>query len=149
MLDTKSIELYEGRSLADVFREIEERGATKRNRIEGLIDRLVDMVDDPNKAVVLVPLIKEYLEIDNTNDKHLIELAKIIEKLYKTKVKEDDSVGAGELTGAEKDWLRDLADEEDEDAEGDAAIDASDPQLDALEGKTEKALAEIDQMEDE
>lgn len=147
MLGTDDIQIYEGRTLGDVLKDIDERSRTKRSRIEGLIDRLVDMVDNPDNAIVLVPLIKEYMDIDNTNDKHLIELAKIVEKLYKTSVNRDGSAGIGDLSSSEKDWLREVSRQEEGDEDDDDLYEDGepppDPRLDALSARAEAAMKKV------
>jgi hypothetical protein len=106
---------------------------------------------------VLVPLIKEYLEIDTDNDKHYVDLLKILEKLYKTKVNADDITEAGDLSEDIKTQIRSLAEDEDssgmadtdkeeliEDVRDDTENVFEDEELQDLENRTADALDEID-----
>lgn len=73
-------ELYEGKKYSDLVKDIVKNHKSKQTRIKTLTDQLVEMVTDPGDAVVVVPLIKEYLEADIKNDEALVKLAQILQK---------------------------------------------------------------------
>lgn len=112
-LNTDNIRVYEGRSFGDMIRDLENRNDRRKETIEELVDKLTDMVDNPDNAIVLVPLIKEYLEVDTENDKHKVDLMKILQKLYKTKMDADDVNMATDLDESVKNQLKEMAAEED------------------------------------
>jgi hypothetical protein len=143
--------------MGDMIREVEERSHERKDTVHALVDKLTDMVDNPDNAIVLVPLIKEYLEIDTDNDKHYVDLLKILEKLYKTKVNADDITEAGDLSEDIKTQIRSLAEDEDssgmadtdkeeliEDVRDDTENVFEDEELQDLENRTADALDEID-----
>lgn len=158
-LNTDNIRVYEGRSFGDMIRDLENRNDRRKETIEELVDKLTDMVDNPDNAIVLVPLIKEYLEVDTENDKHKVDLMKILQKLYKTKMDADDVNMATDLDESVKNQLKEMAAEEDVEEEvfdeDDDVIESvkdeeenvfEDEELKDLEDRTAEAL---DELEDE
>lgn len=81
MDDYKNVELFEGKNLSDLFKEIYDNSSAKREQIKGLIGSLAPLVQGIGDATLLVPLIKEYLEIGVKNDEQLIKLAQIVQRL--------------------------------------------------------------------
>ena len=73
-------ELYEGKKYSDLVQDVIKNHKSKQSQIKTLISNLTDMVDDAGTAVIMVPLIKEYLEIDVKNDDALVKLASILQK---------------------------------------------------------------------
>ena len=80
MADFSDIEVFEGKSLSDLFKEIYDNSAAKRNQIKDLIASLAPLVEGIGDATLLVPLIKEYLDIGVKNDEQLVKLAQIIQR---------------------------------------------------------------------
>lgn len=79
--DYKSVELFDGKNLSDLFKEIYDNSTAKRQQIKELIASLAPLVEGIGDATLLVPLIKEYLEIGVKNDEQLIKLAQIVQRL--------------------------------------------------------------------
>lgn len=73
-------ELYDGKKYSDLVQDVVKNHKSKQSQIKTLISQLTDMVDDAGTAVIMVPLIKEYLEIDVKNDDALVKLASILQK---------------------------------------------------------------------
>lgn len=155
-IEADKIQVYGDRTFGDMIRDLEDRNDARKKSIEELVDKLTDMVDNPDNAIVLVPLIKEYMEIDVSNDKHKVDLMKILQKLYKTKIDADEVTGEGDLPDDVKDWVKGEAPDPDvgDDMFGDQdPVDAvqdedeqvfDDPELQDLEDRTADALDEID-----
>lgn len=83
--DFKNVELFEGKNLSDLFKEIYDNSANKREQIKNLISSLSPLVQGIGDATILVPLIKEYLDIGVKNDEQLIKLAQIVQRLSSDK----------------------------------------------------------------
>lgn len=79
--DFKSVELFEGKTLSDLFKEIYDNSADKRAQIKTLVGSLSPLIQGIGDATILVPLIKEYLEIGVKNDEQLVKLAQIVQRL--------------------------------------------------------------------
>lgn len=73
-------ELYDGKKYSDLVQDVVKNHKSKQSQIKTLINQLTEMVDDAGTAVIMVPLIKEYLEIDVKNDDALVKLASILQK---------------------------------------------------------------------
>ena len=59
--------IYGNVSLADVFKEIHGNQKEKNKQIDNLIQQLSPLVKNINDAAVVVPLIKEYLDVGVKN----------------------------------------------------------------------------------
>lgn len=81
MDDYNSIELFEGKNLSDLFKEIYDNSNAKRQQIKELVASLAPLIQGIGDATLLVPLIKEYLEIGVKNDEQLIKLAQIVQRM--------------------------------------------------------------------
>ena len=64
-------DLYDGKKYSDLVKDIVKNHKAKQNQIKALTDQLVNMVSEPGDAVVVVPLIKGYLDSDIKNDEAL------------------------------------------------------------------------------
>lgn len=73
-------ELFEGKKYSDLMKDIVKNHKSKQGQIKVLIEQLTEMVSEPGDAVVLVPLIKGYLDSDIKNDEALVKLAQIAQK---------------------------------------------------------------------
>ena len=73
-------ELYDGKKFSDLLKDIVKNHKSKQSQIKTLIEQLTEMVSEPGDAVMLVPLIKGYLDSDIKNDEALIKLAQIAQK---------------------------------------------------------------------
>lgn len=68
-------------SLEDLFAEIHENSSKTRKQVKSLIEDLKILIGDVEDAALIVPLIKEYLEISVKNDEHLVKLATVIQRI--------------------------------------------------------------------
>ena len=69
------------KKFSDLLGEIYDNQKKKENQISALISELKPMVQEIGDATLIVPLIKEYLEIGVKNDEQLIKLATIIQRI--------------------------------------------------------------------
>lgn len=76
----QDFEVYEGKKYSDLVKDIVENHKSKQKQIKVLTNQLVDMVSEPGDAVIVVPLIKGYLDSDIKNDEALVKLAQILSK---------------------------------------------------------------------
>ena len=73
-------ELYKGKSYSDLLKDVVKNHKSKQDQIKVLIKQLTDMVSEPGDAVIVVPLIKGYLDSDIKNDEALVKLVQITQK---------------------------------------------------------------------
>lgn len=72
--------IFGDKKLKDLFQEIYNNQKKKEKQISSLIDELKPLIGDIGDATLVVPLIKEYLEIGVKNDEQLIKMATIIQR---------------------------------------------------------------------
>jgi len=90
-------ELYEGKKYSDLVQDIIKNHKSKQSQIKNLTSQLIDMVTEPGEAVIIVPLIKGYLEIEVKNDDALVKLASILQKEGQTAEGEDGGLSEKDL----------------------------------------------------
>ncbi len=73
-------DLYEGKKYSDLIKDIIKNHKNKQAQIKALLEQLAEMVSEPGDAVMLVPLIKGYIDSDIKNDEALLKLAQIVQK---------------------------------------------------------------------
>ena len=80
-------EIFSGKSLSDLFGEIHENSTQTRTQIKALIGELKPLIENIGDATLIVPMIKEYMEIGVKNDEHLIKLATVIQRIESAQAK--------------------------------------------------------------
>tara|TARA_R110000868_G_scaffold73999_3_gene214113 strand:+ start:490 stop:855 length:366 start_codon:yes stop_codon:yes gene_type:complete len=73
-------DLYEGKKYSDLLKDIVKNHKSKQSQIKALMEQLTEMVNEPGDAIMLVPLIKGYLDSDIKNDEALLKLAQVVQK---------------------------------------------------------------------
>lgn len=81
MSQFNEIEVFGGKNLADIFQEIYENHEAKKNQIKELVAQLTPLIQGIGDATLLIPLIKEYMELGIKNDDQLVKLAQIIQRI--------------------------------------------------------------------
>ena len=99
-------EIFNGKTLSDLFGEIYDNSKDTRSQVQGLIRELKPLIENIGDATLIVPMIKEYMEIGVKNDDALIKMATIIQRIVSAEAK-------GEA-GSDFDFsdLQDLLDEQ-------------------------------------
>jgi len=80
-------EIFNGKTLSDLFGEIHDNSTQTRTQIKALIGELKPLIENIGDATLIVPLIKEYMEIGVKNDEHLIKLATVIQRIETAQAK--------------------------------------------------------------
>jgi len=94
-----NVELFEGKNLSDLFKEIYDNSYNKKLQIKELISSLTPLIEGIGDATLLVPLIKEYLEIGVKNDEQLVKLAQIVQRMDSGKKTSTNVDFFGDLQG--------------------------------------------------
>lgn len=119
-------QLFDGKNLSSLFKDIYENQLNKKKNISDLIESLRKLIRNVGEATVIAPIIKDLIEVSVKNDDHLIKLATIAQRLAAA-----ESKGIGEdgwLSEMEKSQL--LSDMEDA--------------IDAVETKAKEKLQDIE-----
>ena len=61
-------EIFEGKSFSDLLKEIHTNSKKKEKQINSLIAQLQPLVKNITDATILVPLIKDYLDVGIKNE---------------------------------------------------------------------------------
>jgi len=91
-MDFTQITLFGKKTYADLLKEIHTNQKDKEVQLRSLIEGLKPMVTTPGDAVIMVPLIKEYLELAIKNDDALIKMAGIIQRAMNTRMADGDEL---------------------------------------------------------
>ena len=113
-------EIFDGKSLSSLFKDIYDNTEYNRKQLDVLTKELVQFIKDGDTAVQIVPMIKEYLEINVKNDDQLVKMAGIVQRLISAegKVGAEDEFGLSEqekeqLISGMEDTIKDLQVESD------------------------------------
>ena len=104
-------ELFNGTSFSDLMRDVYHNSKKKSRQIDSLIQELRPMIKNVGDATVMVPLIKDYLEVSVKNDDALVKLAAIVQRLVSASARDDDGNEFG-MTDEERRRLLEEAEEE-------------------------------------
>jgi predicted nucleotide-binding protein (sugar kinase/HSP70/actin superfamily) len=100
------IEIFKGKSFSDLMKDIYSNSTKKDRQINLLIGELRPLIKNIGDATVIVPLIKEYLEVGVKNDEHLVKLAAVVQRLVSTNTRVQSETGnSWMLTEEEKKQL--------------------------------------------
>ena len=105
------IEIFKGKSFSELMKDIYSNSSKKDRQINLLIGELRPLIKGIGDATVIVPLIKEYLEVGVKNDEHLVKLAAVVQRLVSTSTKAQSEPGNEWLTAEEKKQLLGVLDE--------------------------------------
>ena len=91
-------EIFDGKSLSSLFKDIYDNTQFNRKQLDVLTKELVQFIKDGDTAVQIVPMIKEYLEINVKNDDQLVKMAGIVQRLISAEGKagSEDEFGLSE-----------------------------------------------------
>ena len=107
-MDSLNQILFDDKSFSDLLKEIHGNQRKKAKQLAQLISELRPLVQSLGDATVIVPLIKEYLEISVKNDDALLKMAAIVQRLSTGITNSGDG---GLLTEEEMAQLQDLTEE--------------------------------------
>ena len=100
--------LFDDKSFSDLLKEIHSNQNKKKKQLASLIAELKPLVQTLGDATVVVPLIKEYMEISVKNDDQLIKMAAIVQRLSTGTTNTGDG---GLLTEEEMAQLQEITEE--------------------------------------
>ena len=87
--------IFGKKSFSDLLEEIYDNQKKKSRQISALIAELKPLVQEIGDATLIVPLIKEYLEIDVKNDEQLVKIATIIQRTMNNSASSSSDGGFG------------------------------------------------------
>ena len=107
-MDSLNQIIFDDNSFSDLLKEIHKNQSKKSKQLASLIAELRPLITSLGDATVVVPLIKEYMEISVKNDDQLIKMAAIVQRLSTGASSTGDG---GLLTEEEMEQLQNVAEE--------------------------------------
>ena len=84
------------KSFSDILKEIYDNQKKKELQITTLIGELKPLINDIGDATLIVPLIKEYMELGIKNDEQLVKMATIVQRALASNKSEEEGFGMTE-----------------------------------------------------
>jgi len=84
------------KKFSDLLEEVYNNQKKKEGQISALITELKPLISDIGDATLIVPLIKEYMDIGVKNDDLLIKLSTIVQRALQAEAVGDESFGISE-----------------------------------------------------
>lgn len=94
-------ELFGNKKFSDLLKDIYDNQKKKDRQINLLIADLKPLITNISDASMLVPTIKDFMEVSVKNDEHLVKLAAVVQRAMSNKTEESNSF----LTDEEKEAL--------------------------------------------
>ena len=91
-MDFSQVKLFGKKSFSDLLKEIHVNQKDKEVQLRSLIEGLKPLITSPGEATMIVPLIKEYMELAIKNDDALIKMATLVQRAITTNA-EDGGLG--------------------------------------------------------
>lgn len=101
-MELNEFEIYKGKSFSSLCKEIVVNQNEKKDQLDVLVSELRGLIKGVNDAIVVVPLIKDYLDVGVRNDEQLVKLAAIVQRILSKQNEGDESVGAFQITDEER-----------------------------------------------
>jgi hypothetical protein len=89
-------QIFGKKKFSDILQEIYNNQKKKEEQISALIGELKPLINDIGDATLIVPLIKEYMELGIRNDEQLIKMATIIQRAVTSESSDDSNFGMTE-----------------------------------------------------
>jgi len=91
-MDFSQVKLFGKKSFSDLLKEIHVNQKDKEVQLRSLIEGLKPLITSPGEATMIVPLIKEYMELAIKNDDALIKMAGIVQRAMNSKMADTDEI---------------------------------------------------------
>ena len=91
-MDFSQVKLFGKKNFSDLLKEIHTNQKYKETQLRSLIEGLKPLITSPGEATMIVPLIKEYMELAIKNDDALIKMAGIVQRAMNSKIADGDEL---------------------------------------------------------
>lgn len=82
--------IFGTKTFSSLLEDIYKNSKNKEKQIREMIIQLKEMINEPGDAIMMVPLLKEYLDASIKNDEALIKMAGIVQKAMSTNASSDN-----------------------------------------------------------
>lgn len=73
-------EIFSGKTVSDLAKEIYEKHREQDGVIKQRIEQLSEMIESPGDAIVIVPMLKGYIDSSLKNDEALMKMLQLFQK---------------------------------------------------------------------
>jgi hypothetical protein len=80
MEEQNNKEIFEGKTISDLAKEVYEKHKEQDSTIKQRIEQLAEMIESPGDAIVIVPMLKGYMDSSLKNDEVLMKMLQIFQK---------------------------------------------------------------------
>lgn len=95
-------DLYDGKSFKDLCKDIVLNQSNRKMQIETFIADLRPMIKSVNDAMMVIPLMKQYIDAGISNDESLVKLAQICQRIMALQASAEANGGSYGLSEEEK-----------------------------------------------
>jgi hypothetical protein len=135
------IEIFKGKTFSELMKDIYSNSSKKDRQINLLIAELRPLIKGVGDATVIVPLIKEYLEVGVKNDEHLVKLAAVVQRLVSTSNRVQAETGNSWMLSEEE--KKQLMGELDEISNSNQSVNSKVVELSSKQSQLDADLAEL------
>lgn len=93
-MESLETEIFKGKTMSGLIKDIYSNSVKKDKQINTLISELTPLISNIGDATMIVPLIKDYMEISVRNDDALVKLAAVLQRLVSANSKSSDVSGS-------------------------------------------------------
>ena len=97
------LEIFKGKTFQDLTKDIYENSHSKKLQLDLLIQEMHGFITSIDDAVLIMPVIKEIVDVAVKNDEHLVKLASVLQRILTRSQGETDDTFS--LTEQEKEDL--------------------------------------------
>lgn len=102
----EDIDVFEGKTFAELLKDIHDNALDKRKKIDGVVAQLVPLIHNAGDAMLIGPIIREFFDVGVKNDEQIIKIATIIQRIIAAKSANSSSDDDGSiLSDVEKEKL--------------------------------------------
>ena len=114
------VEIFEGKSLNSLFKDIYDSSRNKQDEIYETITSLQNIIGtNQNHAIILAPVIVDFMDVSVKNDEQLIKLATVVQKIISSNKRNVDEDGNSIISESEKEKLLQMTKKEIKDVKED------------------------------
>ena len=95
MQETLNEEIFKGKTFSDLLKDIYKNVKKKDDQIQVIVDELKNFITSTGDAVVLVPIVQDFVDTSIKNNDQLVKMAGIVQKTLQPQ----KSSGAGNGEG--------------------------------------------------
>ena len=96
------VEIFKGMTMGKLMKDIHSNSTTKDRQLKGLISDLRPLITNIGDATMLVPLIKEYMDVSVKNDEMLVKMAAVAQRVISVSNKGSNTEYGGVLLSDEE-----------------------------------------------